>query len=100
MSQISLTDVDRVMKMISEAANGIHRLESDADVKFARWEEAQQEAKKIGITIEMTMGPGMAAAYSEYKRRNSRVEAVRIAEEEMTRRVPPPPVSMDVAIPE
>jgi hypothetical protein len=78
-----MTDIDRVTKMIAEAANKMRSLEAQAEAIFRQWVEAQMAADDAGLSADLKMSGGMAAALSEFKQRISHAESREIAREEL-----------------
>ena len=79
----SVTDIDRVTRMVAEAANRMKTLESDAEGAFRTWLEAQDNAEAAGLVVDLKVGPGIAAALAEFKQRRSKAEAAEIVSEEL-----------------
>lgn len=77
-----MTAIDRAVKLIAEAGNEMKRVEDRAERAFPRWIEAQAAAAEAGLVTDLKLGPGMAAALSEYKQRKERAAAKEIAREE------------------
>jgi len=80
----SVTDIDRVTRMVAEAANRMKTLESEAEGAFRTWLEVQAEAEAAGLVVDLKVGAGIAAALSEFKQRRERAAAKEIVDEEFT----------------
>jgi hypothetical protein len=78
-----ITDIDRVAKTAAVSANRIRRLEAEAELAFREWIQAQAHAEEAGLVIDLKVGPGISAALSEFKQRQSKADAKEIAREEM-----------------
>lgn len=78
----SVTDIDRVTKMVADAGNRMKRLEVEAEHAFGVWLDAQAEADAAGLVVDLKVGSGISAALAEYKQRLSRAEAKEIVGEE------------------
>ena len=82
----SVTDIDRVTRMVAEAANRMKLLEAEAEQAFSVWLNAQTEAEAYGLVVDLKLGGGIAAALAEHKQRLSRAEAKEIVAEEWSMR--------------
>lgn len=70
-----VTQIDRVTRMLAEAANDMRKLESLAERVFPAWIKAQEEAQSQGMVADLKLTPGMTVALADYKQRLQKAEA-------------------------
>lgn len=82
MELATLTRPDAALRAYAKAVNRLKQLEQEAEMAFAEYQHAQDACHQEGITADLQLTPGMAAAHSAWKQARDRSEARTIAHDE------------------
>ena len=77
------TRLDLASRAYTLACARLKALEAEANAAFKEYHEARERLHaEHGITSDLTLSPGVAAAYSTFKQELGRAEARRIVDED------------------
>lgn len=74
MSSIAVAGITRTeaaMRAMTKAAERMRSLETEANATFAEVSAAREACRSCGLSVEVEVAPGIAAAYSEWKQRQA-----------------------------
>jgi len=75
------TRTEAAYHAMAMATERLRRLETEAAASFTEYHAARELCAAEGLTVDVTLTDGMAAAYAEWKQRRASAEARRIAQE-------------------
>ena len=70
-----VTRTEVALHGFTAAVERVRHAEQEAEASFAQLAASQELCREVGLACEMTMGPGFAAAYSEWKQQQRRPAA-------------------------
>jgi hypothetical protein len=79
-----MTDIDRVSKILAQAANRMKRIDAECEGAFRTWLDAQAAADEAGLVADLKVSPGLAAHLADYKQRQTISEGQDVARDEFS----------------
>lgn len=75
------TRTDAAYHAMATATERLRRLEQEAASAFTEYHAARELCAAEGLTVDVTLTDGMAAAFAEWKQRRASAEARRMVQE-------------------
>lgn len=75
------TRTDAAYRALAAATERLRRLETEAAAAFTEYHAARELAAAEGLTVDVALTDGLAAAFADWKQRRATTEARRMVQE-------------------